>query len=117
MSASALSSIHNYECGNVVTLCRNRSPHCSQNRRLIAGSKPLRDLFEILTRAPGVYGGRFSGAGFRGCCVAIVEARRADEAVSFVEREYRQFHPELAGLIDPGGAVLICESGESARLI
>ena len=31
-------------------------------------------LRDILASAPGVYGARFSGAGFRGCCVALVAA-------------------------------------------
>ena len=47
---SCESSINNYECG---------SPE------LIA-------IFEIMRQLPGVYGGRFSGAGFKGACIALV---------------------------------------------
>ncbi|CAA7408281.1 unnamed protein product [Spirodela intermedia] len=95
MSASALSSIQNYECG----------------------SQPLQDLCEILSSAPGVYGARFSGAGFRGCCLGLVAAPHAEEAAALVEREYRRLQPELAGRLERGSAVLICEAGDCARVI
>lgn len=82
-----------------------------------AGSQPLKDLCEILMRAPGVYGARFSGAGFRGCCVGLVAAPHAEEAAALVEREYRGLQPALAGQLEPGSAVLICEAGDCARVI
>lgn len=81
------------------------------------GSEPLIQLFEILLRAPGVLGARFSGAGFRGCCIALVEAHLATEAASFVTREYLKVQPELASHISRDTAVVICESGDCARVI
>ncbi|KAI4346511.1 hypothetical protein L6164_007401 [Bauhinia variegata] len=95
MSASGLSSIRNYECG----------------------AEPLIQLYEILLRAPGVLGARFSGAGFRGCCIAFVEADLATEAAAFVSREYLKVQPDLASRIRDDKAVLICESGDCARVI
>ncbi|KAL5174443.1 Galacturonokinase [Glycine soja] len=93
ITASGRSSIQNYECG----------------------CEPLIQLYEILLRAPGVLGARFSGAGFRGCCLAFVEADLATEAASFVRREYLKVQPELASQISKDTAVLICESGDCAR--
>ncbi|KAL9330075.1 hypothetical protein ACSQ67_005078 [Phaseolus vulgaris] len=95
ITASGQSSIQNYECG----------------------CEPLIQLYEILLRAPGVLGARFSGAGFRGCCLAFVEADLATEAASFVRREYLKVQPELASQISNDTAVLICESAECARVI
>uniref|UniRef100_A0A0R0IG43 GHMP kinase C-terminal domain-containing protein n=1 Tax=Glycine max TaxID=3847 RepID=A0A0R0IG43_SOYBN len=95
ITASGRSSIQNYECG----------------------CEPLIQLYEILLRAPGVLGARFSGAGFRGCCLAFVEADLATEAASFVRREYLKVQPELASQISKDTAVLICESGDCARVI
>lgn len=95
ITASGRSSIQNYECG----------------------CKPLIDLYEVLLRAPGVFGARFSGAGFRGCCIAFVESNRASEAASFVKTEYNKLQPELAGKIAPQASVLICEPGDGARVI
>ncbi|KAL5972846.1 hypothetical protein ACLOJK_039652 [Asimina triloba] len=58
ISESGRSSIENYECGY----------------------EEQKQLWEILQRAPGVYGARFSGAGFGGCCTAFVDTERAVEA-------------------------------------
>ncbi|KAJ6803023.1 uncharacterized protein M6B38_107215 [Iris pallida] len=94
ISASGLSSIKNYECG----------------------CEPMIQLYEILLKTPGVFGARFSGAGFRGCCLAFIDADRA-EAASFVELEYRKAQPKLASELTAGRVVLICEAGDSARLL
>ncbi|XP_058188937.1 galacturonokinase isoform X2 [Rhododendron vialii] len=95
ISASGLSSIQNYECG----------------------CEPLIQLYEILVRAPGVYGARFSGAGFRGCCIAFVDADSANEAASFVRNEYQKLQPKLASQIKSKKAVLICDPGDCAHVI
>ncbi|GAB2218280.1 hypothetical protein Droror1_Dr00001500 [Drosera rotundifolia] len=95
ISASGQSSIKNYECG----------------------CEPLIQLYEVLLKAPGVFGARFSGAGFRGCCIALVDANQAQEAASFVIKEYSRLQPELTSKIEPESAVLICDSGHCARII
>ncbi|GLU10531.1 hypothetical protein SLE2022_273250 [Rubroshorea leprosula] len=95
ISASGLSSIENYECG----------------------SEPLIQLYKILLRAPGVFGARFSGAGFRGCCVAFVDADHASEAARFVREEYPKTQPKLASQLKKDTAVLICEAGDCACVI
>lgn len=84
---------------------------------MILGCEPLIQLYEVLLRAPGVLGARFSGAGFRGCCLAFVEADRAEEAASFVKNEYFKLQPNLASHLNQGPAVLICDASDSARMI
>lgn len=66
------SSMNNYECG---------SPE------LIA-------LQGIIRRCPGVYGGRFSGAGFKGACIALVKPGMEDEIRKFVTDEYLAQYPQ-----------------------
>ena len=83
---------------------------------IVVGCEPLIQLYEILLRAPGVFGTRFSGAGFRGCCLAFVDADRADEAASFIREEYRKVQPKLASQINDK-EVMICEAGDCARVI
>lgn len=95
ISESGLSSIENYE----------------------SGCEALIQLYKILLKAPGVYGTRFSGAGFRGCCIAFVETERALDAALFVKEEYPKVQPELASQIDEDAMVLICDAGDSARVI
>ena len=72
---SGRSSIDNYECG------------CPE----------LITLYEIMRRTEGIYGGRFSGAGFKGCCMALVEPDRAQEVLRAVEKAYLEAYPALEG--------------------
>lgn len=84
---------------------------------LYTGCEPLIQMYKILLRTTGVLGARFSGAGFRGCCLAIVRADQAEKAVSFVREEYQKLQPKLAAQLRPQNAVLICEAGDCAHII
>ena len=59
-----------------------------------AGSEPLKALYEIMLRTDGIYGGRFSGAGFNGCCMAIIDPAKADTIREYVTTEYAKVFPE-----------------------
>lgn len=59
-----------------------------------AGSEPLKALYEIMSRTDGIYGGRFSGAGFNGCCMAIIDPEKADAIREYVTTEYAKVFPE-----------------------
>ncbi len=54
-------------------------------------------LYEIMRETDGIYGGRFSGAGFKGCCIALIDPDRAGEIAARVEREYLTAFPEMKG--------------------
>ena len=69
---SCESSIHNYECG---------SPE------LIA-------IYEIMRSLPGVYGGRFSGAGFKGACIALVDPACKENIEKVLTEKYLEQFPE-----------------------
>ena len=71
---SGHSSIHNYE----------------------AGSDELKKLYEILCETDGVYGGRFSGAGFKGCCMALIDPAFEEPILEKVRREYLKAFPHLS---------------------
>lgn len=72
---SGYSSVHNYECG------------CPE----------LIMLYEIMCDTSGIYGGRFSGAGFKGCCMALVDPDKAEDVLKTVEEKYLAAFPELKG--------------------
>lgn len=69
---SCESSIHNYECG---------SPE------LIA-------IYEIMKSMKGVYGGRFSGAGFKGAVIAIVDPAYKESIEKELTARYLEQFPE-----------------------
>jgi len=70
--ASCESSIHNYECG---------SPE------LIA-------IYDIMRQLPGIYGGRFSGAGFKGACIALVDPEHKADIERELTARYLEQFPE-----------------------
>ena len=87
---SGRSSIENYECG------------CDE----------LKTLYEILRDTRGVYGGRFSGAGFKGCCMALIDPELAEEIGAKVSAAYLKAYPGLAGKY----AYHLCASADGAAL-
>ncbi len=61
------------------------------------GSPELKKLYEIMLGTDGVYGGRFSGAGFKGCCMALIDPAYEDSILTKVSREYIKEFPSLEG--------------------
>lgn len=68
---SGYSSIHNWE----------------------TGSAELKALYEIMCKTDGIYGGRFSGAGFKGCCMALIDPDYEEYIANTVTREYLKLMP------------------------
>jgi len=88
MFASGLSSIQQWESG------------CAE---MIA-------LYDIMTETPGIYGGRFSGAGFKGCCIAISDPAKREEIVDSVSKRYLERFPELRGQF----SAHVCKTADGA---
>ena len=76
------------------------------------GSPELIKLYEIMTQTKGIYGGRFSGAGFKGCCLGIIDPAYEESIVETVTREYLKTFPHLEGKY----SVHICESADGVKL-
>lgn len=72
------------------------------------GSPELKTLYEIMTRTDGIYGGRFSGAGFKGCCMALIDPSFEEEISRKVEEEYLKTFPLLKGKF----SIHICNSAD-----
>jgi galactokinase/galacturonokinase len=91
MLSSCRSSIEQYECG----------------------SPAIHDLQQIVSRTRGVIGSRFSGGGFGGCVVGLVEQQRAAEAVETIAETYRRCHPE----VEAQAAVYLARSADGVHLL
>ena len=59
------------------------------------GSPELKTLYEIMTRTDGIYGGRFSGAGFKGCCMALIDPAYEESVLKQVGQAYLEVFPAL----------------------
>lgn len=49
-----------------------------------------------MTHTDGIYGGRFSGAGFKGCCMALIDPAYRESILRNVRDEYLKAFTELA---------------------
>ena len=87
---SGKSSVENYECG------------CPE----------LITLYNIMTGTDGIYGGRFSGAGFKGCCMALIDPEKAEEIERNVTDKYLKMYPGLTGKY----SFHLCDSEDGVRL-
>ena len=75
------------------------------------GSPELKTLYEIMTQTPGIYGGRFSGAGFKGCCMALIDPAYEASILERVETEYLKAFPHLEGKY----SAYICETADGVK--
>ena len=89
--ASCESSIHCYECG---------SPE------LIA-------IYEAMLTTPGIYGGRFSGAGFKGACIALIDPSRRESIEREITEKYLSKFPQYKDSF----RCFFCKSDDGARFV
>ena len=76
------------------------------------GSPELKALYEIMRRTDGIYGGRFSGAGFKGCCMALIDPAFEEKIREQVRAQYLKEFPFLAEKY----SAHICESADGVTL-
>ena len=76
------------------------------------GSDELKTLYEIMTETDGIYGGRFSGAGFKGCCMALIDPAYEASIEQRVTERYLAAFPHLAGKF----SVHFCETADGVNL-
>ena len=91
MVESGNSSVNDYECG------------CPE----------LITIFEALKDAPGVWGARFSGAGYRGCCIGLVDPSRRSVIEERIASIYPRKHPEYADKYK----VYFCKTADGASIV
>lgn len=76
------------------------------------GSDELRTLYEIMKNTDGIYGGRFSGAGFKGCCMALIDPAFAEKIERQVGDAYMKVFPRLEGKY----SFHLCSSADGVEL-
>ncbi|MGP4038802.1 GHMP family kinase ATP-binding protein [Gracilibacillus sp. D59] len=91
MFASGESSIHQYESG------------CPE----------LITIYELLKETEGVYGARFSGAGYRGCCIGLINPAYKEQIKANIDAVYPTQHPEYKDVYK----VHFCKTNNGARFV
>jgi galactokinase/galacturonokinase len=77
-----------------------------------SGSPALIALYEILAGISGVYGTRFCGGGFQGCCLAIIDPSQRESIAEKLHAAYMARHPELEGAY----SIHFCNSANSVSV-
>ena len=65
-----------------------------------------------MTETDGIYGGRFSGAGFKGCCMALIDPAYEESILEKVKREYLKAFPNMEGKY----SAHICNTADGVKL-
>ena len=60
------------------------------------GIPEMKTIFDVLREAEGVYGGRPSGAGFRGSVIGLINPKYKDEIKAKLDEVFPKAHPEYA---------------------
>ena len=88
---SCESSIHNYECG----------------------SPELVAIYNAMRQTDGIYGGRFSGAGFKGACIALCDPSKIEAIEQSVREKYLSEFPQYKDAME----CYFCDVADGARII
>ena len=76
------------------------------------GSPELKALFDIMLQTDGIYGGRFSGAGFKGCCMGIIDPAYEESIIETVTKKYTEEFP----LLKDKFSIHICNSADGVKI-
>jgi len=87
---SCESSIHNYECG----------------------SPELVAIYNAMRQTEGIYGGRFSGAGFKGACIALCDPSKIESIEQSVREKYLSAFPQYKDAME----CVFCDISDGARI-
>jgi galactokinase/galacturonokinase len=78
-----------------------------------SGSPQLITLTEILRQTSGVYGSRFSGGGFGGSCIGLIDPAARESIAEAIHRRYPVAHPAEAAQY----SIHFCRSDGPARIL
>lgn len=77
------------------------------------GSKELIELYDIARQVKGIYGSRFSGAGFNGCSLAIIDPTCKESIEAEIRERYLAKYPEYKDSF----FVEFCKTADGVKLV
>ena len=84
-----------WESGNIKLFGKLSFDSCeSSMNNYECGSPELIAIYQIMSKLPGVYGGRFSGAGFKGAVIALVDPAYKESIAKSLTDQYLTKFPE-----------------------
>lgn len=76
------------------------------------GSEQLETLHNIAMETKGIYGGRFSGAGFNGYYMALIDPLKKEEIIENVKVKYLKKYPQYTGKFN----IEICDTSDGVNI-
>jgi len=76
------------------------------------GSPELKTLYDLMLKTDGIYGGRFSGAGFKGCCIALIDPSFKESISRSITEGYLKEYPALAEKF----SIHFCHSADGVKI-
>lgn len=87
--------VESWEAGDITGFGKYVFDSCESSMvNYECGSPELIALYKIMRNTPGIFGGRFSGAGFKGACIALVDPEKLDSIRETVTAEYLKEYPQ-----------------------
>lgn len=77
-----------------------------------SGCPELTTIYQVLRESPGVYGARFSGAGYRGCCIGLVDPDAREAVRRKIDAVYPLRHPRYSDVY----RVFFSDTADGARV-
>lgn len=77
------------------------------------GSEELISIYHIMKETDGIYGGRFSGAGFKGCCMALIDPAFRESILQTVTKRYLEIFPQYQNTF----SVHFCSSADGCQVL
>jgi len=103
-----------WEKGDIRTFGKLIFDSCESSINLYeCGSPELIAIYEIMRETDGVYGGRFSGAGFKGACICLVDPLKKRDIQAQITEKYLKRFPQYADSFE----FHFCNIGAGARFI
>lgn len=69
-------------------------------------------LYELMKQTKGVYGGRFSGAGFKGSCICLTDPNYTNSIIDKISKEYVEAFPDLKDKFK----AYVCKTSDGIKL-
>lgn len=87
--------VESWEAGDIAGFGKYVFDSCESSMvNYECGSPELIALYKIMRNTPGIFGGRFSGAGFKGACIALVDPEKLDSIRETVTAQYLKEYPQ-----------------------
>jgi len=106
--------VNAWQKGDIHALGRLIFDSCDSSiNKYECGSPELIAIYNIMRETDGIYGGRFSGAGFKGACICLLDPTKKDAIQQSVTAKYLEQFPQYEGSFE----FHFCKTDSGARFV